>query len=340
MKAQVICDPHPRTMDLLFSPEDRGRLEALANLHVWNEESRMPGELLEKHLPEAAAIIGQTDLPQERLDRAKNLRAVINVESNFLPNVDYETCFRRGIYVLSTAPAFGQAVAEMSLGLALALARGIPLADRLFRQGKEVYGRHSNRESFLIAGSDVGIIGFGNLGRSLLPLLAPFGCTIRVHDPWLPENHLKKLSLVPVSLAELLAASRIVFVLAGATEENRAMLGRKEFDLMPEGACLVLVSRAALVDFQALTEKLATGGIRAAVDVFPEEPFPKDHPIRGMDNVILSAHRTGSLASAYLLMGEMVVDDLAQILKGLPPVRLTQARRETVARMRSMPIKK
>ncbi|MBP1777827.1 MAG: yoaD, partial [candidate division NC10 bacterium] len=124
------------------------------------------------------------------------------------------------------------------------------------------------------------------------------------------------------------------------TAENQAMIGKRELDRMPKGACLVLVSRASLVDFDALTAKVRQGDIRAALDVFPQEPFPKKHPLRGFDNVILSSHRAGSLSSSYRLMGEMLVDDLAQILSGLPPLRLQRAERETVARMRSMPVKR
>jgi phosphoglycerate dehydrogenase-like enzyme len=156
----------------------------------------------------------------------------------------------------------------------------------------------------------------------------------------LPARWLAEFGMVPSSLEEVLASSQIVFILAGATEENRGMLNKRTLNLMKKGACLVLVSRASLVNFEALTDKLAKGDIRAAVDVFPEEPFAKDHPIRKLDNVVLSAHRAGGLFAAYRLMGEMIVDDLTQILNGLPPLRLQRAERETVAHMRSMPVRK
>ncbi len=339
MKPKAIVDPHPRTLALLFNKGDLRRLESLVTMRVW-EGSRMPSAMLEKHLREASVIIGQPDLPRERLERAKRLKAIINVEGNFQPEIDYAYCFDRGIHVLGVGVAFGQAVAEMALGFAIALARGISEGDRLFREGKEIYGRFSNQTSFLISGAEVGFIGFGNLGRALLKLLQPFNCEIRVYDPWLPDRWLAEFGMVPSSLEGLLASSRIVFVLAGATAENRAMLDRRKLNLMQKGACLVLVSRASLVDLEALTHKLANGDLRAAVDVFPEEPFAKDHPIRKLDNVILSAHRAGSLSAAYRLMGEMIVDDLELILKGLPPVRLQRAEPQTVARFRSMPVKK
>jgi len=339
MKPMALVDPHPRTLELLFSPEDLKRLKSLVRLRGW-EGSRMPAEMVDRYLPEATVLIGQTDLPRERLARAAHLRAVVNVEGNFQPNVDYQECFTRGIHVLGTGVAFSQAVAEMALGMGLCLARGIPQVDRAFRRGREVYGRLSNREAFLLSGCEVGLIGFGNLGRALLPLLAPFRCRVRVYDPWLPPRLLRERGMEPVSLEGLLRTSRLVFVLAGATAENRAMLGRRELALLPKGAGLVLVSRAALVDFEALAARLRSGEISAALDVFPEEPLGRRHPLRRLENVILSAHRAGSLPAAYRLMGEMLVDDLDQILRGLPPLRLQRAERETVARMRSVAIKK
>jgi len=337
MKPKALFDGHPRTVEMLFSASDLERLKSLLNLTVWTG-SPMPADQVEQHLPDVSVIIGQTALPRERLERARRLKTIVNVEGNFPPNIDYEYCFVHGIHVLNGGVAFGPAVAEMALGLALALARGIPEGDRLFREGKEVYGRLSNQTSFLLSGAEVGFIGFGNLGRALRKLLEPFRCRIRVYDPWLSARWLAEFGMTPSSLEELLASSQIVFVLAGVTIDNRAMLDKGKLDLMPKGACLVLVSRAALVDFDALTEKLAAGDIRAAVDVFPEEPFAKKHPIRRLDNVILSAHRAGGLTAAYHLMGEMVVDDLDLIFRGLPPVRLQRAERETVAKMRSAQI--
>jgi phosphoglycerate dehydrogenase-like enzyme len=338
MKPKALVDPHPRTLALLFDPDDLKKLKSLVRMTAW-EGGRMPAAMVEKHLADATILIGQPDLSRERLVRATQLKAVINVEGNPQPNVDYECCFERGIHVLNVGVAFGTAVAEMALGMALASIRGIPEGDRLFRRGKEVYGRFSNQESFLLSGAEVGFVGFGNLGRALLKLLQPFQCNIRVYDPWLPDRWLAEAGMEPARLETVLRRSRVLFVLAGATSENRAMLGAPQLALLPRGACVVLVSRASLVDFDALTRKLVAGDIRAAVDVLPEEPFPKSHPIRRLPNVILSAHRAGSLSSAYRLMGEMIVDDVGQILKGLPPIRLQRMERETVARMRSMPVK-
>jgi phosphoglycerate dehydrogenase-like enzyme len=337
MEAEIILDPHPRTIDLLFHEKDLSALNHLATINGW-QNGRMPAEELERHLPSASILIGQTDLPRDRLERAKRLKAIINVEGNFLPNIDYEYCFERGIQLLSTGGAYSETVAEMLVGFAICLARGIVGADRLFRAGKEIYGRQSNQSSFLLYGKPVGIIGFGSLGRGLLKLLKPFECRVLVHDPWLPDNVLLEHGVVPVPLQELMRSSKIVFLLAGATRENPAMIGKEEIGLLEKGSIFILASRASLVDFQALTERLERGDLLAAIDVFPQEPFPADHPVRALDNVLLSAHRAGSLAETYNLMGQMIVDDVRLILNGLPPVRLQKAQRETVSRMSSRPV--
>ena len=93
----------------------------------------MPAEMLEQALPETEILVGQSDLPRKRLERGKRLRAIFNVEGNFLPNIDYDYCFARNIRVLIASPAFAVPVAEMALALALDLARGVSRSDRAFR---------------------------------------------------------------------------------------------------------------------------------------------------------------------------------------------------------------
>src|SRR5262245_19420253 len=124
----ILFDPHPRRIDLIFSPQDKTRLERLGRV-IWHDGSPTPDALIEQHLPNAVALVGQAPMPRERLERAPHLRAIVNVEGNFLPNVDYAECHRRNIPVLSVGPFFSQAVAEMALGLALAAVRRMAEAD-------------------------------------------------------------------------------------------------------------------------------------------------------------------------------------------------------------------
>ncbi|HXY17025.1 MAG TPA: NAD(P)-dependent oxidoreductase [Gaiellaceae bacterium] len=334
----ILLDPYPRTLEQIFTGETRTRLEALGDVE-WHDGPRVADADVDAALADVVAIVGQTDLPRSRLDRAPKLRAVLNVEGNFLPNVDYDECFRRGIYVLVISPVFGQAVAEMALGLALAAARDIPRGDAEVRAGTEVLldeGR--NAGSFLLAGKTLGLVGCGNLGRALLPHLRPFGGEILVHDPWLQDAVVRELGAAPVALDELFARSRVVFILSAVTTENQGLLGEREFGAMQPGGVVVLASRAAVVDWDALLSAAESGRIKVATDVFPAEPIPADERARSAPNTVLSAHRAGNIPEIWPIVGEMVVDDLAWILRGLPPQRMTRAQPETVARFRSRPV--
>lgn len=333
----VIFDPHPRRREMLFDDALWARLDGAARIVAHDGEGRMPDELVERNIAEAAIVIGQTDMPAERLARAKGLKAIVNVEGNFLPNVDYAGCFARGVQVLAIAPAFALPVAEMALAMALDLARGVTAADRAFRAGEEKFGLAGNDGAFLLTGSTIGLIGFGNLGRALLPLLQPFRPKMKVYDPWLPEGYLREFGMTPAPLDEVLSTSRTIFVLAGVTAENEAMIGGRELDLVADGSSLVLMSRAAVVDWRAFMAATASGRIRAATDVFPREPVAADDPVRSNPHLLLSAHRAGGMREVFRRIGEMVVDDVGLILAGLPPVRLQPARPETVGRLRSAP---
>jgi phosphoglycerate dehydrogenase-like enzyme len=333
----ILVDPHPRTLDLIFDPDTRGRFDALGEL-VIHEGEPMPDELVDKHLDEAVLIIGQTAMPTERLQRARKLRAIINVETNFLPNIDYEYCLREGIHVLAPGSAFAPAVAEAALAMAIDLVRGIRAADRDFRAGREEYGLAGNRGSFMFTGAPVGLIGFGDLGQHFRRLIVPFRNPVRAYDPWLSDQFLRSHDVEPSSLEEVLATSRIVLAFAGVTADNQGFLDRRAFDVMQPGSAFLLMSRAAIVDFPELVRQATTGRLKVAIDVFPEEPVASDDPIRSVEGILLSAYRTGGMPEALFEIGRQTVGDAEPILRGLAPVSCRRAQRETVARMRSKPI--
>jgi phosphoglycerate dehydrogenase-like enzyme len=289
-------------------------------------------------LPRAFAIVGQPDLPRHRLERAGHLRAICNIEGNFFPNVDYEVCFAKGTYVLGCGPVYAQPVAEYALGLALDLARGITREDRAFRAGRERYTIAGNADAILLRHADVGLIGFGNLGRALLTLLRPFAPHIRVYDPWVPDAALKESDVEAATLEDLLTKSTFVFVLATITDESTQLLNADRLDLLPAGARLILVSRAAVADFPALYERVGAGRFLAAIDVWPDEPVPADDQARRLEGLTLSAHRAGGIPAAFHAIGDLVLDDLRLIESGLPPLRMQVAARELVQRYRNKPV--
>jgi len=330
----ILIDPQPRTTDMIFGSHAQSRLAEIAELVVF-DTGAMPAEMLEEYLPRADILIGQSDLPRRRLQQASKLRAIFNVEGNFLPNVDYDYCFSHGIRVLIASPAFAVPVAEMALAFALDLARGISKNDRAFRAKAEVYGLQSNQDSFLFTGCRVGIIGFGDLARAFRPMLRPFRCPVKVYDPWLPEREVLRQDCEPAGLDEVLSSSDAIFVFATVTTENQGFLGAREFSLIRPGGLFVLMSRAGVVDFEALTAAGRSGRLKVATDVFPEEPFTTEHPIRDLPDAVLSAHRSGGMQEAFDEIGRMVLADVELLLKGLPPICCRTAQPETVRRFRS-----
>lgn len=332
----VILQPAPQTSARIFSTANLRRLhERYTVVDLEHDDSP---EALESALPQAFAVIGQPALDHARLRSAPKLRAICNVEGNFFPNVDYDTAHEQGIYVLGCGPAYAQAVAETSLGLAIDIARGISREDRAFRLGTERYVVDGNEDSVLLRGSTIGMIGYGNLGRALHALLKPFGAQILVYDPWIPATVLEQAGLVPATLDELLTRSQFTFVLATVTADSQHLLGARELDLVPDGGRLIVVSRAAVVDFTALYERIAAGRLLAAVDVWPEEPMPPDSPFRSLEGLVFSGHRAGGIPQAFMEIGDMVLDDLHQVENGLPPARMQVAARELVGRYRNRPV--
>lgn len=332
----VISVPEPRTLPLIFTPEDEARLRR--DYRLVEGAGADVARVVEANIGEATFIIGQPPLSKALLQNAARLKAIFNVETNFLDNMDYATCFERGIHVLTTGRVFAVPVAEIGLGMALALERNICGADRAFRTGKELWGGDGNAEARLISGGKVGVIGFGDLGRALHRLLTGFRCDITVFDPWLPPSLLAEQGIAAASLDEVLAGSDVIFVVASVTSDNGGFLGAKEFARMRKGASFILLSRAGVVDFEALMAAVRSGHIKAASDVFPEEPLAKEHPVRQLEGFILSAHRAGAMDVAFKQMGRMVLDDMNLLARGLPPVTCKRAERETVGRMRSKPV--
>ncbi len=337
-KPLIVIDPAPRDLAEIFDASLWSRLEAVGDLAVHDGPGRMPAERLESLLPDMELLIGQTDMLKARLDRARKLRAIVNVETNFLQNVDYETCFQRGVHVLTPSSAFAMPVAEMTLGLAIDLCRGVTAADRAMRRGDEKWLLDGAEGCFSLYGARVGLIGFGDLARAFTPLLAPFGCRIKAYDPWISEHFMAGFGVAAASLDEVLAHSQVIVVFAAVTSENQGFLGRREFETIAPGSVVLLISRAGVVDFPEFLRQVESGRFRAATDVFPVEPAPLDDPARAIEGLVLSPHRAGALPDSLLEIGRQTVADAELILRGLPPISCRRAERETVKRSRSKPI--
>ncbi len=333
---RILLDPEPRLEGEIFSPAAAARLAAEHSVVRFDGGDR--AAFYARELPGAEVVMGQQPLTAQAIAHAPRLRCIVNVETNFLPNIDYDACFARGIHVIAPSGVFAQPVAELGLGMALSLARDIHGAHADFVAGRERWGLDGTGRAELLGGAPMAIIGYGDLGRALHRVLAGLRPQLFVHDPWLPPEFLRRQGVEPAGLVEALGRARVVFVTASVTTDNPGFLNDAALHAMQDGAMLLLLSRAAVADFSALAAHARSGRLRIATDVFPEEPVAPDDPIRAVPGMLFSAHRAGALAGALTTIGDWVLEDLALIARDLPPVMCRRAERETVTRLRSKPI--
>src|SRR5579871_5934145 len=150
MKAKILLDPHFRTVEPLFRPELLARLRGFADV-VWSKDAPAPPEVVEAAREEIVAIV-TGGWRYGSVDRFPQLRAIMEVGGTF-PDpklLDYPTCFERGIRVMSCAPGFAPAVAEMALGMAISAGRDIVAGDAAFRAGKVAWGYRGEVHDFLL----------------------------------------------------------------------------------------------------------------------------------------------------------------------------------------------
>ena len=187
-------------MDDIFSADEAKRLTDLVDV-VWGRDDPMPLEEFNASLREAFAVVSAGWRYGDVLDDAPSLRAILTVSGGWPPELDYARCFERGIRVLSSAPAFAEAVAEMALALALASTREIVAEDRAMRDGRETWLSSADTlGTSLLSRKRVGFVGFGNIGRRLHELLGPFGCELCAYDPWLTDAYLRDEHVEPTGL--------------------------------------------------------------------------------------------------------------------------------------------
>lgn len=251
-------------------------------------------------LDRAVGAIVSTDPFTERVLRAvPGLRIVARTGVGF-DTVDVTTATELDVQVVTTPGLNEHAVADHALGLMLAWLRQIPVLDANVRAGGwSRSGVHLPRQ---LAGSTVGIVGFGGIGRQVAARLAGFGCDVLVHDPVLASGG--PVESIPLDV--LLARADIVTLHCPLLPETRGLISTRELALMRPGTLLVNTSRGPVVDEAALVDSLACGHLGgAALDVFEQEPPAAGSPLLAMRNVVVSPHNAGlSTVSAFEMSRE------------------------------------
>lgn len=253
-------------------------------------------------------VAGVEPLTAEVLSQLPQLQCISRCGVG-MDNVDLEAAKAYRIVVRNTPDGPTRAVAELTLGMALALARHIPLADRNIRQG-----RWQKEIGNLLLGKTVGIIGLGRIGRAVAKLFLGIGCKVCATDPLPDEEWLAQHPVTLISLEELLCQSDIVSLHLALGAHSKPVIGQAEISLMKTSALLLNLARGKAIDetalFGALQQKQIAG---AALDSFVSEPY--DGPLVKLDNVILTPHLGSYALEAKLQMEVKSVQNLLEVLE-------------------------
>lgn len=194
-----------------------------------------------------------------------------------------------GIKVINTPEAIAECVAEHTVALMMALARQIPQHDRQVRQGFW----HSNADwaRWHVSGQTVGLIGFGLIARHVVAMLKGFNMRFLAFDPYADEAAMRNSGVEPLELQPLLSRADFVSIHCPLTPETRCLIDKQNLAHMKPEAFLINTARGAIVDATALHEALCKGRLAGAgLDVLETEPPAPDHPLLGLENVIVSPH--------------------------------------------------
>lgn len=235
-----------------------------------------------------AVVVGSPRVDRATVHGAERLRLVARFGVGF-DSVDVGACTASGVAVTITPDGARRPVAAATLAMVLALQHNLVVKDRLVRQGRwqDKTGWHGRG----LTGACVGIVGLGGIGSETVALMAPFGVAVLAHDPSRSAAEAAALGARLVPLEELLSQADVVVLTAALTPQTHHMIDEVALARMKPTALLVNMARGPLVDTGALVEALSCGAIAGAgLDVFEVEPLPADHPLTGMDNVVLSPH--------------------------------------------------
>ncbi len=231
------------------------------------------------------------------LDRAPRLKIIGELEGDrFAARIDLDAAWARGVRTVDTTNASSYPVAEWALGLILISLRNIGTQ---FRRVIAGLPRATEIEPYrgVLTGRRVGLIGCGNMGRRLIRYLQPFDVDIWVHDPYLAPEVADILNFTQTTLDNVLSHADVIVCVAPLTPATRGMIGKREIELIRPGSAFVNVSRGAIVDSEALIERLKRNDITAGLEVWDPEPIPPDSEIRHLPNAFVTPHTAGLRAA-------------------------------------------
>jgi D-3-phosphoglycerate dehydrogenase len=299
--------------------EDNPELERLRAIGCAIRNERRPNHHTEAEMRELIrgvdAVIAASDVYSAAvLEAADRLKIIARVGVGY-DSIDLQAATAKGIIVSTTPGANHEAVADYAFGLILALARHIPLHDRLVRDGR--WERHTGAD---VNGKTLGILGLGKIGKGMARRARGFAMRVIAHDPYWDEEFAREVRVERLSLEEVVRQADFLTLHLPASPATERIINADRLRMMKRTAFLINTARGTLVDERALDQALREGWIAgAALDVFEKEP-PWGSAILQHDNVIFSPHVAGFSQRANELSIRMAVDNVLNVLTGRPPL--------------------
>ncbi len=305
------------------------RLKNYYDVEVWQEYSAPPYEvLLEKARKSNALATLLTDkIDCNLIKSSPNLRIIAQYAVGY-DNIDISCATEHGVYVTNTPGVLTDATADLTWALILAITRRIVEADKFVRSGewyKTKTGWHPTMLlGFQVSGATIGIIGMGRIGQAVARRAKGFGMKILYYDVRrLPKELEEELEAKYVDLDTLLKEADVVTIHTPLTPETENLINEDRLRLMKRSAYLINTARGRIVDIDALYKALKEGWIAgAALDVFPQEPFPPEHPILKLDNIVVAPHIGSATWQTRTKMADLVAENLIAFYEGKVPPTL------------------
>ena len=315
---------------LVLAPFAEGELRRLrARLEVeyesWMDARRMHDleELAARlNVLGTSVLVVELDFVFEEVFEAVPSLKFVGICRAATSHVDIEAATTKGVVVVNTPGRNAQAVAEHALGLMLSLARRIPDGHSYVTGGQwlnpvEPYVEMRGVE---LGGRTLGIVGLGAIGRRLAEMAGAIGMRCIAFDPYVDAP---PTGVCLKDLDEVLAGSDFVSIHAPLPSETEVLIDSRGLSLMKPTAYLVNLSDARIVDRGGLVDALESKAIAgAALDVFETHPIAPDHPLLGLDNVILTPHVGGATEETIRRYSKMMTDDILRFLDGERPLNL------------------
>jgi len=260
---------------------------------------------------DALVVRSAVQVDDALMEHAPKLR-VVGRAGVGVDNIDADAATRRGIVVMNTPGANAVAVAELTIGLMLALARKLPAANSTMHAGK---WEKKSLQGAELRGKTLGILGLGRIGLEVAKRAKGFGLEIVGSDPFVSAAVARENGIKLVTLDELIAASDYITLHVGLTPQTAGVVNAKSLAAMKKGVRIINCARGELIEDAALVAALKSGQVAgAALDVFAVEPL-KDSPYFELDNVILTPHIAGSTGEAQEAVGIQIARQVREYLK-------------------------